>query len=212
MSQNPVLLSLIIFFCIGHTSGLCTPATEKNEKNIRQEIVNMRTGNPDKYKDFQYTLRYIRTINRNQKVLTSLYVAKALVDHVHWEKYRFQSREHRLNFLSVLVGIIRVESGFNPYAISCKNARGLMQVHWPTWKRYFSSPEEAHNVSRNLYVGTGILRLYMLQSNNNLRQALYKYLGARDDVYADKVIAGAMAFKRSVLAHPIDDDASLGPK
>jgi len=115
----------------------------------------------------------------------------------------FASEEHRLNFLSVLMGIIRVESGFNPAAVSSKNARGLMQVHWPTWKRYFDSPEQAHDPDKNLFVGTGILRLYMHQSNNDLRLALYKYLGTKDDRYADRVIEGAMTFKMSVLSNPL---------
>ncbi|MHB8109897.1 MAG: lytic transglycosylase domain-containing protein [Syntrophorhabdaceae bacterium] len=195
-----------VFICFVEVPpGHCESAAGNSTQRVRGEIDLMRIDNPDKYKDFHYALRHIRAVNRRQKELTSLYVAKALVDHVHWEKYRFASPEHRLNFLSVLIGIVRVESGFNPDAVSSKNARGLMQVHWPTWKRYFTSPEDVHNLNRNLHVGTGILRLYMQQSNNDLRRALYKYLGARDDRYADKVIAGAVAFKRSVLQNPIKD-------
>ena len=172
-------------------------------KMVRGEIESMKKDDPEKYRDFQYVLRHIRSINKKQGELTSIFVAKAVADHVHWKKYRFSSDEHRLNFLSVIMGIMRVESGFNPKAVSSKNARGLMQVHWPTWRQYFTSQEEAHNLNRNLSIGTGILRLYMTKSNNNLRMALYKYLGTKDDRYADKVITSAIAFKKSVLMNPI---------
>lgn len=175
-------------------------------------IEAMKRDNPDKFRDFQHTLRHIRKVNRKQDARVSCYVAKALVDHVHWEKYRFSSDEHRLNFLSVLMGIIRVESAFDPEAVSPKNARGLMQVHWPTWKRCFASPGEAHDLHKNLLVGTGILRLCMRQSDNDLRRALYKYLGAKDDRYADMVISGALAFKKSVLLNPLKINIGEEPK
>jgi len=183
---------------------------QKDDAGMKQrvltEIEKMKRCNPDKYRDFQYALRHIRKINKKQKVWVSCAVAKALTDHVHREKYLFSSEGHRLNFLSVLMGIIRVESGFDPEAVSQKNARGLMQVHWPTWKRYFTSPGEAHDLHRNLSVGTGILRLYMEQSNNDLRRALYKYLGAKDDRYADTVIGSALEFKKSVLLDPVKNE------
>lgn len=169
-------------------------------------IEAMKLSNPDKYRDFLYVLKHIRKANKQQESSISTMVAKAIVDHVHWEKYRFISEEHRLNFLSVLVGVIHVESRFDPAAVSDKNARGLMQVHWPTWKKYFSSPDEAHDLQRNLSVGTGILRLYMDRSNNNLRVALYRYLGTRDDRYADRVIGNAVSFRNGVRGHLAVDE------
>lgn len=201
-----VVLVFFITLCIAPTKqGWCSPLEGNcdREERVWAEIAAMKRDNPDKYRDFQYALRHIRRINRKQKEWTSLVVAKALADHVYWEKYRFASEEHRLNFLSVLMGIIRVESAFDPAAVSVKNARGLMQVHWPTWKQYFSSPEQVHDLNRNLSVGSGILRLYMHRSNNNLRLALYKYLGTKDERYADKVIQGAVEFKTSVLSNPL---------
>lgn len=174
-------------------------------EHICREIDFMKKSDPDKYRDFWYVLRHIRSLHREQREITSVFVARAVADLVHGKKYRFTSREHRLNFLSVIMGIIRVESGFNPNAVSGKNARGLMQVHWPTWGRYFSSQQEAHDLNRNLSAGTRILFLYMKRSNNDLRLALYKYLGTKNDRYADKVIAYATAFKKSVLLNPIRD-------
>ena len=197
------LFALGTLVCPG-AKGHCESCGTKETTGLSLEIEAMKNDNPDKYRDFCHILRHIRRMNKRQNEKTSLAVAKALADHVHWKRYRFTSEEHRLNFLSVLMGIVRVESGFDPAAISNRNARGLMQVHWPTWKRYFSSPEEAHNLCRNLTVGTGILRLYMRRSNNALRQALYKHPGARDDRYADRVIESAAAFKAGVLSDPLE--------
>lgn len=180
-------------------------AYDGDPSKVRDALEAMRKEAPDKYRDFRYALRHIRNINKKQAQTTSIFVAKAIADHVHEKKFRYASDEHRLNFLSVVMGIIRVESGFNPNAVSSRNARGLMQVHWPTWKRYFSSQEEVHDLDRNLSVGTAILRLYLTASRNDLRAALYRYLGAKDDGYADKVIANAISFKKSVMSEPIRD-------
>jgi hypothetical protein len=178
-------------------------AHDGDPSKVRYAIEAMRKEEPDKYRDFRYALRHIRRVNKKQAKTTSIFVAKAIADHVHEKKFRYASDEHRLNFLSVVMGIIRVESRFNPNAVSSRNARGLMQVHWPTWKQYFASQEEVHDLDRNLSVGTAILRLYLTASKNDLRAALYRYLGAKDDGYADKVIASAISFKKGVSSEPI---------
>ncbi len=200
-----LIVAGIIPIVLMHSVSYCG-AYENDIGKIRGELESMRKEDHDKYRDFRYALRHIRSVNKRQREITSVLVAKAVADEVHGKRYRYASFEHRLNFLSVIMGIIKVESGFNPDAVSGKNARGLMQVHWPTWKQYFSSQEEVHDLNRNLSAGAAILRLYMMRSNNDLRTALYKYLGAKDDRYADRVIASAIAFKKSVLSDPIKDD------
>ena len=198
------IVGVIIFvFICGISHG---NAHDGNIGKVLSEIESMKKEDTDKYRDFRYVLRHIRSFNKKQGNVTSVSVARAITEHAYGKRYRFTSREHRLNFLSVIVGIIEVESGFDPDAVSGKDARGLMQVHWPTWNRFFSSREEVHDLTRNLAVGTGILRLYMMRSNNDLRSALHKYLGAKDDRYADRVIASAAAFKKSVLSQRIKED------
>lgn len=212
------IITLMVFIssclCFSLKDGGCRQREDEAciELCAAAGIGAMKRDNPGKFRNFTHALRHIQKVNKKQDAQVSCAVAKALVDHVHRERYRFRSEEHRLNFLSVLVGIIRVESAFDPEAVSRKNARGLMQVHWPTWKRYFASPGEAHDLHRNLYVGTGILRLYMRQSNNDLRRALYKYLGAKDDHYADMVIDGAAAFKKSALPDMIKTKIEEGSR
>ena len=64
---------------------------------------------------------------------------------------------HKLDPTEV-AGIIMTESEFNPQAISHKDARGLMQIHKPTWKMedYFDSEE-------NIKKGAEILAMYRWQ-------------------------------------------------
>jgi hypothetical protein len=197
-----MIAGLVCFLMASYISD--SEAYEANLTRIVHELQVMKKEEPGKFRDFRYALRHIRSVNKKQSKITSLFVAKAIADHVHEKRFRYTSEEHRLNFFSVIMGIIRVESGFNPDAVSSKNAHGLMQVHWPTWKRYFSSKENAHNMNRNLSVGTAILTDYMAASDNDLRNALYKYLGAKDDGYASKVIASALSFKKSVLFQPLE--------
>jgi len=193
---------IFVFICgISHGN-----THDGDTRKAPREIESMKNEDSEKCRDFRYVLRHIRSVNKKQRDVTSVSVARAITEHAYGKRYRFSSREHRLNFLSVIMGIIEVESRFDPDAVSGKDARGLMQVHWPTWNRFFSSQEEAHDLTRNLAVGTGILRLYMTRSNNDLRSALHKYLGVNNDRYADRVIASAAAFKKSVLSQRIKED------
>lgn len=201
--QTLIVAGLVCFLLASEVPS-CR-AHDGNPAKVPYELEVMRKEDPDKYKDFRYALRHIRSVNKKQARTTSVFVAKAIADHVHEKRFRYASDEHRLNFLSLIMGIIRVESCFDPNAVSSKNARGLMQVHWPTWRQYFSSREEVHDPHKNLSVGTSILRLYLNASNNDLRAALYRYLGARDDGYADRVIASAISFKKGVLSERMKD-------
>ncbi len=57
-----------------------------------------------------------------------------------------------------VAGVILTESEFNPKAVSRRDARGLMQIHKPTWKMndYFDSEE-------NIKKGAEILAMYRWQ-------------------------------------------------
>ncbi len=201
------LLILIILSVASAAWGKTTPTAAAGDTQMRQRIIaeaeQMKKTDPEKYQDFINVATHIRKENRKQHGLVSVIVAKAITDHVH-DNFRYRSAEHRLNFLSLLMGIMKIESGYNPRALSNKNARGLMQVHYPTWGRYFNSQQDAHTLHKNLAVGTGILRLYLNKSNNNLRRALLMYLGASPsstkgeyNQYVDNVVYSAIKFKKN---------------
>ena len=81
--------------------------------------------------------------------------------------------------------IVSVESSWRSSSVSSKNAIGLMQVHYPTWKHLWTR-EQLKEPETNLIAGTKILKMYMRESST-LIEALNKYSGGAKD-YHKKVM------------------------
>jgi soluble lytic murein transglycosylase-like protein len=73
----------------------------------------------------------------------------------------------------LLHAVIRVESGYNPNALSVKGARGLMQLMPMTGKRY--GVTDPNDVSQNIHGGARYLRDLLAMFKNNLELALAGY-------------------------------------
>ena len=98
---------------------------------------------------------------------------------------------------TLILAVIAVESSFNPKAVSCKGARGLMQVMpvaHPEKVRTVGGEEMLHEVETGIQVGARILREYQMRSGN-LRAALQRYSGAAAQ-YEEKVLARKREFDR----------------
>ncbi|MGI4985041.1 MAG: transglycosylase SLT domain-containing protein [Janthinobacterium lividum] len=94
----------------------------------------------------------------------------------------------------LLLAVMAVESGFNPYAESGVGARGLMQV-MPTIHsdkfQYYGGPKAALEPVPNLRVGALILKDYIGQTGS-IAGGLRRYVGATtpgDGGYGAKVLA-----------------------
>jgi len=89
----------------------------------------------------------------------------------------------------LVMAVLDVESGFDPWAVSSAGAVGLMQVmpFWPEklgMRRY-----ELTHIEPNLHMGCAILRFYLDNERLDVRKALERYngsIGRRD--YPDRVI------------------------
>ena len=89
----------------------------------------------------------------------------------------------------LVMAVLDVESGFDPWAVSSAGAVGLMQVmpFWPEqlgMRRY-----ELTRVAANISMGCAILRYYLDSERRDVRRALERYngsIGRRD--YPDRVI------------------------
>ena len=77
--------------------------------------------------------------------------------------------------------VVTVESAWRPAARSSKDAIGLLQVHYPTW-RHKHTRRELLDPESNLYAGTAILRKYLNESST-LKEALRKYSGGEPEYY-----------------------------
>ena len=93
--------------------------------------------------------------------------------------------------LSLVLGLIEVESAFRKYAISSAGARGFMQV-MPFWARSIGDGNESalFHTQTQLRFGCVILRHMLERENGNLFFALGRYNGSR----------GQAAYPQAVLA------------
>lgn len=89
--------------------------------------------------------------------------------------------------LGLLVGIMEVESGFDPTRASNKRARGLMQV-MPEWvdKLGYQSEFDFHNVTDGIEAGIRVFMIHLEEEDGDLNDALFAYVNGDGD-YGPKV-------------------------
>jgi soluble lytic murein transglycosylase-like protein len=93
--------------------------------------------------------------------------------------------------LSLVLGLVQVESAFRKFAVSSAGARGYMQV-MPFWSRLIGDGDESllFQMQANLRFGCVILRHYLDTERGDLFLALGRYNGSR----------GQAAYPQAVLA------------
>ena len=93
--------------------------------------------------------------------------------------------------LSLVLGLVQVESAFRKFAVSTAGARGYMQV-MPFWSRLIGDGDESRlfQMQTNLRFGCVILRHYLDSERGDLFMGLGRYNGSR----------GQAAYPQAVLA------------
>jgi len=102
--------------------------------------------------------------------------------------------------LSLVLGLIEVESAFRKYAISSAGARGYMQV-MPFWTRSIGDGNESalFHTQTQLRFGCVILRHMIERENGDLFYALGRYNGSRgQSAYPQAVFAAQKKWLQSV--------------
>lgn len=94
--------------------------------------------------------------------------------------------------VSLVLGLIQVESNFRKYAISSVGARGYMQI-MPFWTRVLGDGDAARlfHLQTNLRFGCVILRHYMDRERGDLYLALGRYNGSRGKPQYPNAVFGA---------------------
>ena len=99
---------------------------------------------------------------------------------------------------NLVLGIMQVESGFNPTAVSHVGACGLMQVNVPVWRKELSiDVNRVFDVEYNIDLGLRILKHYYTESNGNMKRALHLYNNGylyNNTAYADMVGSVVLSF------------------
>ncbi|MFE8643657.1 lytic transglycosylase domain-containing protein [Sphingomonas sp. NCPPB 2930] len=102
----------------------------------------------------------------------------------------YESRRAGLD-VSLVLGLVQVESAFRKYAVSSVGARGYMQV-MPFWTRTIGDGEAGRlfHMQTNLRFGCVILRHYLERERGDAFMALGRYNGSRGRApYPDAVFA-----------------------
>jgi len=102
----------------------------------------------------------------------------------------YESKRSGLD-VSLVLGLIQVESNFRKHAVSSAGARGYMQV-MPFWVRLIGEGEESilFRLQANLRFGCVIFRHYLDREQGDVFMALGRYNGSRGQrPYPDAVMA-----------------------
>lgn len=102
--------------------------------------------------------------------------------------------------LSLVLGLVQVESAFRKFAISSAGARGFMQV-MPFWARSIGDGHEGRlfHLQTNLRFGCVILRHYLDREGGDVFMALGRYNGSRGQApYPQAVLAAQQLWRHSV--------------
>ena len=94
--------------------------------------------------------------------------------------------------VSLVLGLIQVESAFRKFAVSSVGARGYMQV-MPFWTRVIGDgdPGKLFHLQTNLRFGCVILRHYIDRERGDLFMALGRYNGSRGRAEYPNLVFGA---------------------
>jgi len=102
--------------------------------------------------------------------------------------------------LSLVLGLVQVESAFRKFAISSAGARGYMQV-MPFWARSIGEGDASRlfHMQTNLRFGCVILRHYLDREGGDLFMGLGRYNGSRGQApYPQAVLAAQQRWRYSV--------------
>ncbi|RLF87463.1 hypothetical protein DRN34_01780 [Thermococci archaeon] len=100
---------------------------------------------------------------------------------------------------SLVVGMIEVESRFNPMAVSKKGATGLMQIMPNIWAESLGieNEEDLYDIETNILCGVRVFLHNLKTSKGNIGEALWRYNGVngKKGEFADLVYKAVGRFE-----------------
>jgi len=185
----PVGLLSLSFSNIAQAGGQVEePLIDAVRSALSAAIANHAPPIPE-FPDTESRLRYLRwmgtMIFRLRRSKPDFDTRKEFLQTVWYE-----SRRAGLD-VSLVLGLIQVESGFRKFAVSPVGARGYMQV-MPFWTRVIGDGDASKlfHMQTNLRFGCVILRHYLDRERGDLFLALGRYNGSRGKApYPDAVFA-----------------------
>ena len=164
------------------------PLIDSVRTALSSAVTNRAPPVPE-FNDTESRLKYLRWLaamsDRLYKKKPDLQVRKEFLQTVWYE-----SKRAGLD-LSLVLGLVQVESNFRKFAVSVVGARGYMQV-MPFWTRVIgdSDPSKLFHMQTNLRFGCVILRHYLDREKGDLFLGLGRYNGSRGKApYPDAVFS-----------------------
>lgn len=143
----------------------------KNQEQTIRELQKELGGKP--YVLYGYIRENYKKVPRE--------LAKVIAEETH-----SLSDQYRLP-ISLISGIMEVESSYDPLSVSKAGARGLMQV-MPEWldKLGYKSVYDFHNVKDGIEAGIRVFMVHFFEEEEDLSSALFAYVNGDED-YIGKV-------------------------
>ncbi|MCP4216595.1 MAG: lytic transglycosylase domain-containing protein [bacterium] len=132
-----------------------------DEVNLLEKKVSLNVFKNKNYDFLQYKVNaFTKRYSQFSYILDSVYSKS--------QEYGFQP--------DLVLSIVKVESNYNPKAVSYVGACGLMQVNVPVWRKELNiDSQRVFDVDYNIDLGLRILKQYYDESNGNLKRALHLY-------------------------------------
>ncbi len=166
------------------------PLIDSVRTALSSAVANQAPPVPE-FRDTDSRMKYLRWLglmsDRLKKKKPEWQIRKEFLQTVWYE-----SKRAGLD-VTLVMGLIQVESNFRKFAVSPVGARGYMQV-MPFWTRVIgdSDPSKLFHMQTNLRFGCVILRHYLDRERGDLFMGLGRYNGSRGKApYPDAVLGAS---------------------
>jgi soluble lytic murein transglycosylase-like protein len=165
------------------------PLIDSVRTALSSAIANQAPPVPE-FRDTESRIKYLRWLGamseRLKKKKPEWQIRKEFLQSVWYE-----SKRAGLD-VTLVMGLIQVESNFRKYAVSVVGARGYMQV-MPFWTRVIGDgdPGKLFHMQTNLRFGCVILRHYLDREKGDVFMGLGRYNGSRGKAPYPNAVLGA---------------------
>jgi soluble lytic murein transglycosylase-like protein len=188
------LTALCGALCVSHRSAWAgaqveEPLVDSVRTALSSAITNSAPPIPE-FQDTESRLKYLRWLGamseRLKKKKPEWDVRREFLQTVWYE-----SKRAGLD-VSLVLGLIQVESNFRKFAVSSVGARGYMQV-MPFWTRVLGDGDagKLFHMQTNLRFGCVILRHYLERERGDVFMTLGRYNGSRGKAPYPNAVLGA---------------------
>ena len=172
---NKVAVAMLFLLVVGLT-GFSIALVEWNHRYLdRYQALEQMTGQMEKLES-RLAVNRLKLANydfmeyKNNAFTKRYPVYSSILSSVYDKSEEFGFKP------DLVLGVIKVESNFQPTAVSYAGAYGLMQINLSVWKNELNIDQSRiFEVDYNIDLGLKILKHYYVESRGNMKRALHLY-------------------------------------